>query len=450
MAVIWLWSGATTDTSVTVAVKAAPGDACQVIASTSPSLTISPRNSIVTAADSDGFVKLTVTGLTANTTWYYGVKIGGVLDAMQGQFRTLPTPGPTSFSMGFASCSIQTNNHPVYDRIADRADDLTLFMHLGDFHYEGALETSAAAYRTAYADAFALSKRKAWHQKMAIPYVWDDHDWGASNDGDRTWPNAEDAAAVYRQIVPHYPLVPVAPDNAIYHTFTIGRCPFIVTDLRYHRDPSAAADSPAHTAMGATQKQWFKDQLVAARDAGAPLVFWCSSSVWSLNGDGSSGADTWGRFAYERAELATFIEANNIPPVVILSGDAHQLSYHPGRLFGTGQRAIPEHVSAAMAADPATRFGPWAFGPLEGSGHYSTLDVTDDGTTVSYTVTGWAVDGAGVETQAYTVTDNSWGGGGTSGSGTGRTLKVHDGTAWVPRRVSTHDGAWTPHLVPVS
>ena len=127
--------------------------------------------------------------------------------------------------------------------------------------------------------------------------------------------------------------------------------------------------------------------------------------------------------------------------------DAHQISYHPGRIFGLGQRAIPEHVSAALAADPATRFGPWAYGPLAGSGHYSTLEVTDDGLTISYTITGWEVDGAGNETLAYSVTDND--GAGSSDTGTGRTLKVHDGTDWIERQVNTHDGSsWDPHLFP--
>lgn len=441
MAVTWVWVGAAASTGATVSAKVAAGDSCQLVASTSPTLS-APVTSATITADSDGYVKLPVTGLTADTVWHYGVKVGGTLDPIRGQFKTLPAAGAASFSIGFASCSLETTDHPVYSRIADRADDLSLFVHLGDFHYLGAAMTSAGAYRDAYDTAIAIPGRKAWHQKMAIPYVWDDHDWGAADDGDRTWPNGEDAAAVYRQVVPHYPLAPTAPDNAIYHTFTIGRVPFIVTDLRYHRDPSGDADSSTHTAMGATQKQWLKDQLVAQRDAGAPIVFWCSSSVWSIDGDGSSGADTWGRFAFERAEMTTFIEANNIPPVVILSGDAHQVSWHRGRLFGAGQRPIPEHVSAAMYAGVATRFGPWTFGPVAGSGHYSTLDVTDDGTNVSYTVTGWQVDGSGVESMLYRTVDNN------GGSGAGASpLKTWNGSAWVRRPTRTHDTAWSRHPV---
>jgi phosphodiesterase/alkaline phosphatase D-like protein len=116
--------------------------------------------------------------------------------------------------------------------------------------------------------------------------------------------------------------------------------------------------------LGATQKAWFKNELLAAKGK-YPLVFWVSSVpwignaginyypiYWNLSGfihhtnrsqfirnpalvdngrpHDPEDQDFWGVFSYERAEIANFIRDNQIKGVAILHGDAHMLAADDG------------------------------------------------------------------------------------------------------------------------
>jgi hypothetical protein len=53
-------------------------------------------------ADAQGYVKITATGLTANSVWFYGIEINGAMDDARGKFKTFPNVGPESFEKGFS------------------------------------------------------------------------------------------------------------------------------------------------------------------------------------------------------------------------------------------------------------------------------------------------------------------------------------------------------------
>src|SRR5690606_25682281 len=96
---------------------------------------------------------------------------------------------------------------------------------------------------------------------------------------------------------------------------TVGRVRFIISDLRSQRDPETLR------MMSAEQDAWLRAQLLAARDGGAPLIFWVSSVPW--NGRATK-ADRWQGYPAHRAEIADFIKDNGLAgKVAILSGDAH-------------------------------------------------------------------------------------------------------------------------------
>ncbi|MFT4128227.1 MAG: alkaline phosphatase D family protein, partial [Gordonia sp. (in: high G+C Gram-positive bacteria)] len=402
----WLWSGAATASGFTVAAKvSAAGASCRLAVAAGSTLTSPSYGSAVTA-DSDGYVKLTVTGLAASTAYTYGLELGGTLDtATVGHATTLPAAGAAaSFSWGHASCAANGSNHRVFDSIASKS--LAMFAYTGDLHYADITTNTPASFQSAYNTVHGSARRVALHQTMPVDYVWDDHDFGGDNSASSA--TAKPAAqSAYRQVVPHYPL-PVS--DAIYHWYMIGRVAFIVTDLRSYRDADGATDTSSKTMLGATQKAWFKTTLLDARAAGAQLIVWVSSSVW--NTTGLSGVnydnDTWAAFTYERTELADYIRDNGLAGnLVMVVGDAHMLAYDDGSHsdFATGGGApLPQFCAAALDRTGLVRGTGWSSGTHAGGGQYGVLDFTDDGETLAWTWTGIQVDAStGADTVIYTA-----------------------------------------------
>jgi hypothetical protein len=207
--------------------------------------------------------------------------------------------------------------------------------------------------------------------------VWDDHDFNG-NDSDGSSPGRAAARSVYRDYVPHYPLT--VPDGTIGQAFTVGRVRVILTDLRSAAHPATDAESARKTRLGAAQKAWFKRELLAARDAGCPLILWGSSVPWIH--PAQVGDDSWGGYATERAELADFLRQNRIRNVVVLAGDMHALAYddgtHSDYATGGGAPLVVLHASALNSAG-SVKGGPYTAGPLPGPAHYGLLDITDSG-----------------------------------------------------------------------
>jgi hypothetical protein len=207
--------------------------------------------------------------------------------------------------------------------------------------------------------------------------MWDDHDY-CGNDSDSTAIGRETARSVYRERVPHYPIG--AAGGAIAQAFTIGRVRFIMTDLRSAAGPASAKESASKTRMGATQKAWFKQELVSARDAGFPLIVWVCTMPWIAAG--SLGADSWAGYTTERTEIANFIRDNRINNLALLSGDMHGLAFDDGTNsdYATGGGAPVTVLHAgALTSTPSLKGGPYSGGAVPGSQQYGILEVYDNG-----------------------------------------------------------------------
>jgi hypothetical protein len=115
----------------------------------------------------------------------------------------------------------------------------------------------------------------------------------------------------------------------VYHSFVVGRCRFVLTDLRSNRDPNANPDGPTHTMMGATQLQWFLAELTTAKEQGQ-FVFWFSTDPW-IAPVGDNNGDDWGGFVTERRTISDYIEANGLGnSIAILCGDMHSAAIDDG------------------------------------------------------------------------------------------------------------------------
>ena len=156
----------------------------------------------------------------------------------------------------------------MYDAIA--AEEPLLLLYNGDLHYGDITSTVVEDYRALIDATLNHPQQGAMFRSAPVAYMWDDHDFSGGNDSDGTAPGGATARTAYRERVPHYPIGPT--DGTIGQAFTVGRVRIIMTDLRSASTPATQPDGPGKTKLGAAQKAWFKQELVAARDAGFPLI----------------------------------------------------------------------------------------------------------------------------------------------------------------------------------
>src|SRR5690606_28399903 len=225
------WVGACTDSGFTVSCKIdGPADA-RLAVDTDDGFS-DPIFSTV-AVDADGWTKLTVSGLAADTTYHWAIELDSELEETpRGAIRTFPPEGePASFVFAAGSCNVTGSTAVTHGRIRDRSP--LLMLQMGDLHYEDPDENDPAVYREAWEAALASETQAALYQNVPVAYMWDDHDW-APNDGDGSHVGRPAALTAYREVVPHYPISFAGDpdDTPVGQTFVAGRVRFVVLDTR--------------------------------------------------------------------------------------------------------------------------------------------------------------------------------------------------------------------------
>ncbi|MBN1674196.1 MAG: chitobiase/beta-hexosaminidase C-terminal domain-containing protein [Kiritimatiellae bacterium] len=380
----WLWAGAvTTDGARMVARLLADSATARGLVSTNADLS-SPAYSGYHTADSanDRTVSIAFTNLAPDTLYTYAVQADGITDAgKKGQFKTAPA-GPASFSFAFSCGGRTACTGGVFEVIRDA--DPAFFLHTGDLYYENISENVQDHYRHVYATVLTSSKQAGLYRNTAVACMWDDHDFGP-NDADSTSPGREAARLAYQQCVPHYPLVAGTGNVPIHQAFTYGRVRFILCDLRSERNPKTDPDDASKSMLGPDQKAWLKQELLDAKGR-YPLIVWLSTVSWIA----SSGDDRWAGYTTERAELANFVKTNDIPPIVMLCGDAHMCAIDDGTnndYASGGGPSFPVVQSGSLGQSGSVKGGPYTHGTYPGADQFSIMTVTDGGgTNLSVTV----------------------------------------------------------------
>lgn len=358
-----VWCGAVTEDSLTVTARVIDGESVRLAVSTAEALT-SPTYSEAAEPDEDGRVKLTVSGLAADTEYFYGWELdSSIVASGRGRARTAAS-GPASFSFAFASCRDSNRSPDVLDVIAESG--AVRYLHTGDLHYRDIDSADVGLYLDAYdVDVLVQPGWQALMRAMPVNYSWDDHDYcGDDTGGPETGREAVQTA--YRARVPHYPL----PDEggAIYHTFTHGRCRFVVLDTRSYR----GVDDEGESVLGNTQRAWLEATLEAATE---PLIFIVSSTTWNDPPPGT--ANGWGTFA-EGTELAEWLKTNGFADrIVWLCGDAHMLAADDGSNAG-----MVVLNAAPLMEEPSDKGGTFSAGEYRGEydvGQWGYVTVTDEG-----------------------------------------------------------------------
>ena len=260
--------------------------------------------------------RIVLDGLSSDTDYKYAVYVKDRRIA-EGGFTTAPASDKKGmFRVTFGSCfhKIGLHNPNLISQIVKREPQA--MMLLGDIAVDDR-ENRVSMHRSDY---LLRDVSKAWRQLSAnVPLYasWDDHDY-FNNDlnGIPEGFNAEDREslrAVWHQNWNN----PENERKGIYFNTRIGPVELIMLDTRSCRENEQRGQYGSY--LGMEQLTWLKEIL---KKSTAPFKIISSGTMWSDYV--SNGKDSWGTWdTLAREEIFNFIETENIPGVLLISGDRH-------------------------------------------------------------------------------------------------------------------------------
>ncbi len=328
---------------------------------------------VTTDETKDYTVKVDVTGLSEETTYYYYFRALGK-NSVLGRTRTAST-NAEHLKFAVVSCSnYEAGYFNAYGRIAERAD-LDAVIHLGDYIYEYPADYYGNAnlterrnvptqeivnlddYRTRYS-LYRLDEdlRKA-HQQHPFIVVYDDHETandsykdGAENHDEKTEGSWEDRKKEALQA--YFEWMPIRESNGtdVERTLSYGDlAEIVVLDSRLKartKQPTSIFDpvmlDPNHTMLGSEQREWFLEEMktssakwkivanqvifspfsvgfAAGMDDGTPDI----TNIDSIVAVESLFLDIWDGYPVERQLLIDSLQSNGVENMVWLTGDFH-------------------------------------------------------------------------------------------------------------------------------
>lgn len=240
-----------------------------------------------------------------------GAKIG------QGAFQTAAkSDEKVGLRLAFASDfhKIGLHNPNLIEAILDR--EPIAMMLLGDLAVDDR-ENNMSMHR---ADYLLRDVSQAWRNLSAnVPLyaAWDDHDY-LNNDlsGLPEWFSKEERTEL-RNLWRENWNNPKTDVEGIYFNTRIGQVEMIMLDTRSYRMVEERGQYGSY--LGKEQLNWLKNVLAKST---APFKIISSGTMWSDYI--SNGKDSWGTWdTLAREEIYKFIETENIPGVLLLSGDRH-------------------------------------------------------------------------------------------------------------------------------
>ncbi len=320
-----------------------------------------------TGPERDYTVKVDVTGLASNTTYYYGFSAMD-RNSLTGRTKTTPTGDQAEhLKFGVVSCSnFQAGYFNAYQRLAER-NDLDAIIHLGDYIYEqgsgqyGQLAgerpiepeeelLSLEDYRARYSTYRLDTSLARVHQQHPFITVWDDHEsandsytGGAENHQPETEGDWDARKATAKQVYFEWLPIRDTEDQSVFRKISYGNLmDLIMLDTRLEGREKQIFDINApelqdtsRTLLGAEQKAWLFDQLSNSsakwKVIGQQVIFSEFNIGWGALLDTtqtfaqaeSVALDIWDGYPAERSQVIDFINTNQIGNTVILTGDFH-------------------------------------------------------------------------------------------------------------------------------
>jgi phosphodiesterase/alkaline phosphatase D-like protein len=365
------WVGGVTATSMTCSYELAGAAVVRLAISAASNMSASTFGA---ASASLAKSKVSLAGLAAATSYYWGLEVDGQLSQTPlGNITTFPAAGSaTTLRIAFGSCAFTNSNAVTFEQL--RAEAPNLFIHLGDMHYSDITANTPSLFQAAYRAVLTPARQRDLYRNVPLAYTWDDHDFCGDNSSAAS-ASRPAALTTYREWMPHYPMGLSGADNdtPIYQTFVIGKARVFLLDTR--------SSYSGATRLGAAQKAQFFADLAAATEVALLVVVgvpWISSA----------GTDTWFGVATERTEIADELHALNLTGrVILLAGDAHSSTYDDGT--NSNYSASAPTGPIVLHAAPLDQANTGKGGPYSGAvindstNQYGLLTLTFGGTTTA-------------------------------------------------------------------
>ncbi|MEV1111725.1 alkaline phosphatase D family protein [Micromonospora sp. NPDC049751] len=297
-------------------------------------------------------------GLAADSDYYYRFRAQGQISPV-GRTRTAPAAGTfgRDLVMAFASCAhYEAGYYTAYRRMAE--ENPGLILHLGDYIYEGGVNTSAvrqhvgaeivslADYRRRYALYKSDPDLQAAHAAAPWLVVPDDHEVENNYanmvraDSSPTLTAAQWTARRTAACRAYYENMPLRPASApsgnsigLYRRVRWGQlATFHMLDTRQFRDDQACgdgwkvcadADLTSRSLTGATQEAWLLDGLAqhyGTWDILGQQVFFARQ----FEASGAANMDAWDGYRASRSRIQTGWQQRGVRNPLVLTGDVHK------------------------------------------------------------------------------------------------------------------------------
>lgn len=313
--------------------------------------------SIITDNNMDYTAKIDVTGLNANTWYYYEFESNGK-KSPRGRTRTAPQSGADSLRFAIVSCAnLEAGFFNAYKVLLNRAD-FDAVICLGDYIYEyesGGYSPNATAnrqwlpsneilslsdYRARYSTYHLDDDLRRLHQQFPFITIWDDHE--SANDA---WMNGAEnhtsasegpfavrkanAKQAYFEWLPIRQQAGAADPYQIFRKLTYGNLvDFIMLDTRLHgRDlqagtTGATVTSNSRQLLGTDQFTWLGNRLDSSVAQWKVITQQIMIAPLKVFGQAVNG-DQWDGYPAERNRVFNHILNHNIKNVVAITGDIH-------------------------------------------------------------------------------------------------------------------------------
>lgn len=294
--------------------------------------------------DTGGTAVVAIEGLAPLRPYRYRLELvgGGVVDGYQ--FRTAPAPeSRASFAFLFGADIDVAFDGPIFDTLAEA--DADFFLSLGDAPYAddppGAW--TLEEYRARHALHRGDPAMQALYRARSWLAIYDDHE--VRNNWDARF-RRDEAARIDAGLRAWDEWFPLRRSDRRYRRVRWGAlAELFVLDCRLYRDDNRAPDGPGKTMLGAAQKAWLIDGLLASA---APFKIVATSVPL----DFADPEDSWQVFAHERDDILDAIAAARVGGVVFLTADQHWFAAHH---LGSGFKEIQVGPIAREVREPPPR-----------------------------------------------------------------------------------------------
>lgn len=312
------------------------------------------QGELKTSVKKDFTVKHTISGLQADTYYWYSFSFNGK-KSVTGRTKTLPVQQDSIRLIAVSCNAYEAGYFNAYEVIGKMQEKVDAVIHLGDYIYEGFLpqyfEVSERIplpkkecvqlqdYRTRYAHYRLDKQLQLAHQMHPFIHIWDDHEIAndAYKDGAQAHDPEKEGSYEQRKTAARqafYEWLPIKDRSRHFRHFNLGGMVelFLLDGRLEGRTAQQPPTAPTFQnrqrhLLGQSQFDWLvkglNNSTATWKVIGNPVLFAKFNFSPVMADLSQRKADNWSGYPYERKKLLQAITSNQIDNLLFISGDSH-------------------------------------------------------------------------------------------------------------------------------